>query len=117
TPVALVDILNRLLAAIALYVNIDVGGPVALRRQEALEQQFQLDGVGVGDTERVADSGVGGRAATLTEDVLAVAELDDVPDDQEVAGEAETVDHVELVVDLLVRTGHPLALPRSVAAE
>ena len=46
----------------------------------------------------------------------APAELDDVPHDQEVAGEAELLDHVELVVDLRVRAGHPLVLPRPVAA-
>src|SRR5262249_23395731 len=46
---------------------------------------------------------VGGAAATLAVDVVAVAELDDVDEQEEVAGEAELLDHVELVGDLAHR--------------
>ena len=53
--------------------------------------------------ERVADGAVGRRAAPLDEDPLALAEVDDVPDDEEVAGEVELLDQVELFLDLRLR--------------
>ena len=106
--VALVDVGDDLLAPARLDVDVDVGRPVALGGEEPLEQQPQGHGVGAGDAEREADGGVGGRAPALAVDVLAAAELHDVPDDEEVAGEPEGADHLELVVDLGPRTGHPL---------
>src|SRR6202000_842442 len=54
------------------------------------------------------DGRVRGRTPALAEDAVALAEPDDVPDDQEVAGEAQDLDYLELVLQLPVR-------PRSVA--
>ena len=75
------------------------GGP-SRSGQEPLEQQAQVDGVDVGDAQRVADGRVGGRAPALAVDALGAAELDDVPHHEEVAGEAQRLDDLELVVDL-----------------
>ncbi len=99
-PVAPVDVLDDLFAAVALDVDVDVGRTVALGGQEALEQQAEGHGVGLGDAEGEADRRVGRRPPALAEDVGPPAELDDVPHDEEVAGEAELLDDVELVVDL-----------------
>ena len=98
-PVALVHVLDDLFTPVALDVEVDVGRAVALGRQEPLEQQPQRDGVGLGDPEGVADRAVGGAAPALAEDVGPVAELDDVPHHEEVAGETEALDHLQLVVD------------------
>ena len=57
-----------------------------------------LHGIDGRDAERVADRAVGRGAAALHEDVVRAAELDDVPHDQEVAGEIEPADDVELVL-------------------
>ena len=57
----------------------------------------RIDG---GDPEAVADGAVGGRPAALHEDVALPAEVDDVPDDQEVAGEIELLDEIQLARDL-----------------
>ena len=114
-PVAFVHVLDHLLAAARLDIHVDVRRPVTRRGEEALEEQSQVDRVDVGDAERVADSGVGGRAPPLAIDVEAFAHLRDVPHDEEVAGEAEPADHVELMADLLPRPGHPLGLRCSVA--
>ena len=65
-----VDVLDDLLAAVALDVDVDVGRAVALGRQEALEQQAERHGVGGGDAEGVADGRVGRAAPALAEDVL-----------------------------------------------
>ena len=47
--VALVDVLDDLLAPARLDVDVDVGGPVAGRGQEPLEEQSERHGVDVGD--------------------------------------------------------------------
>ena len=99
--VFLVDALNHLLAPIAArQIEIDVGPFAAFLRQEALEQQLHLDGIDRRDPEAVADGAVGGRSPALHEDVLLTAVIDDVPDNQEIAGEIELFDEIELAGDL-----------------
>ena len=65
--------------------------------------------------ERVADGAVGRRPAALHENALLPAEIDDVPDDEEVAGEIELLDQIELARDL--RAGaiviRPIAIARA----
>jgi hypothetical protein len=91
--VTLVHIADRLLALVAGgQVEIDVRPLAAALAQEALEQQIHLDGIDGGDLKRVADDRVGGAAAALDEDAVALAVVDDVPDDEEVSGEAELLD-------------------------
>ncbi len=98
-----VDVLDHLFSSVALDVDVDVRRAVPLRRQEALEQQAERHRVGRGDPERVADGRVRRRPAALAEDVAAAAELDEVPHDEEVAGEPELLDDVELTVDRVPR--------------
>ena len=99
--VALVDVLDDLLAPVAArQVEVDVRPLAALLGEEALEEQLHPHRVDRGDAERVADRAVGRRAAPLHQDVVGAAELDDVPDDEEVAGEVEAADQVQLVLDL-----------------
>ncbi len=68
-PLVLVDLLDDLFAPLVLEIDVDVGRLVALVGQEALEQDFVLVGIDLGDAQAVADGGVGGRAAPLAEDV------------------------------------------------
>jgi len=85
-PVAPVDVLDDLLALVARrQIEVDVRPLAALLGQEALEEQLHLDRVDGGDRKRVADRGVGGRAPALGHNLLALAEADDVPDDEKVA--------------------------------
>ena len=99
--VLLVHVLDHPLAAIAArQIEIDVRPLAALLREEPLEQQIHADRIDRGDPEAVADGAVGGRAAPLHEDVVLPAVIDDVPDDQEVAGEIELLDQIELALDL-----------------
>ena len=114
--VLLVDVLDDALAAIAArQIEIDVGPLAALFRQEPLEQQLHPDRIDRGDAEAVADGAVGGRAASLDEDVVLPAEIDDVPDDEEIAGELELLDQIELARDLRARAVvvRPVALARA----
>ena len=100
-PVALVDVLDDPLAPVpARQVEVDVGPLPALLGEEALEEQLHAHRVDRGDAEAVADRAVRGRAAALGEDALAPAEVHEVPDDEEVAGEVELADERQLLLDL-----------------
>ena len=102
--VFLVDVLNHPLAPIAArQIQIDVRPLAALLREKPLEQQIHPDRIHRRDPEAVAHGAVGRRPPPLHEDVVLPAEIDDVPDDQEVAGEVELVDEVELAGDLRAR--------------
>src|SRR5205085_10608177 len=83
--------------------EVDVGPFAAFFGQEPLEQQFHLDRIDRGNPEAVADGTVRRGPSPLYEDVLLPAEIDDVPDDQEVAREIELRDQVELARDLSSR--------------
>ena len=96
-----VDVLDDPLAPIAArQIEIDVRPLAALLRQKPLEQQIHADRIDRRDAEAVADGAVGRRAAALHEDVVLAAEVHDVPDDEEVAGEIELLDEIELARDL-----------------
>ena len=98
---AVVDILDDLLAPLVLEIDVDIGRLVARVRDEALEQQVRAGGIDLGDAERIADGGIGGRAAPLVEDVLLAGIADDVLDGEEKRRVFEPRDQLELVLDLL----------------
>src|SRR5690606_12086445 len=114
-PVAGVDELDDLLAAAGLDVEVDVRRTGTPRGEEALAEELVLAGVDGGDAEREAHGRVGRGPAPLAQDVLGPAELDDLVDDEEVAGEVEGDDDLELVLDHRVGAGDALGLRRSVA--
>ena len=100
--VALVDVLDHPLAPVAArQIEVDVRPLAALLGEEALEEELHPHGIHGGDAEGVAHRAVGGRASPLDQDVLRAAVLDEVPDDQEVAGEVEAADQIQLARDLL----------------
>ncbi len=110
--VLLIDVLNHTLATIAArQVEIDIRPFAAFFRQEPLEQQIHPDRIDRGDAKAVADGAIGRRSAALHEDVLLAAKIHDVPDDQEVAGEIELLDEIELARDL----GAGLVVIRAIA--
>ena len=63
--VAVVDVLDGLLAQVRFDVDVDIRWPVPRRGQEPLEQQLVGDRVDVGDAERVADRRIGRRSPAL----------------------------------------------------
>ena len=87
--VAVVEVLDHLLAALVLEVDVDVGRLAPAGRDEALEQQVVLGRVDRGDAEHVADRRVGRRAAALAEDAAVPREADDLVHGQEVGRVAE----------------------------
>ena len=99
--VALVHVLDGALAAIAArQIEIDVGPLAALFGEKALEEQVHADRIHRGDPEAVAHGAIGSRPSSLHEDVVLPAEIDDVPDNQEIAGEIELLDQIELARNL-----------------
>ena len=113
-PVLLVDVLDHALAAVAArQVEIDVGPFAAFFRQKALEQQFHCHRIDRGDAEAVTHGAVRRRAAALHQDVVLPAEIDDVPHDQEVAGQLQLLDQIQLARHL--RAGLVVERPVAIA--
>ncbi len=71
--------------------------------------------IDAGDPQRVADRRVRRRATALAQDALLLAEPDDVVHDQEVTGEAQLLDDLQLAGDLGVGAGDALGVRRAVA--
>ena len=90
--VAAVDELDHLLAALVLEVDVDVGRLSPLHRKEAFKQEVVLGGIHRGDAEHVADGGVSGGAASLTEDVLVSGKAHDLVHRQEVGRVVQPLD-------------------------
>ena len=89
----------HLAAALLAEVDVDIGRFEAVLVEEPLEQQIVLQRADVAQVQRVADQRADARAAGRGRDALRPGEADEVPDDQEVVGEAELVDDVQLAVE------------------
>jgi hypothetical protein len=97
--VLFVDVLEDLLAALVLEVDVDIRRLVALAADEALEEQVDAGRIDGGDAEAVADRRVGRRPAALAEDPARAGELDQVPDGEEVVFVVEFGDEGEFAFD------------------
>ena len=100
--IAFVDVLDHAFAFVAAgQVQIDVRPLAAFFGKKTFEEQLHLYRIDGSDSQHITDCAVGGRAAALHENVVGTAELDDVPDDQEITFELELLDQPELAFDLL----------------
>ena len=101
--VALAHVADHLVAALEAEVHVDVGHRLALRVEEALEEQVVRNRIEVGDAQRPRHDAARRRAAAGADrDALALRVVGEVGDDQEVAGEAHVLDHRQLGVDALL---------------
>ncbi len=92
------DVLDHLVAPVLAEIDVEVRHRHALGVQEPLEQQAEAQRVQVGDGQRPGRHRPGARAAARPHrDALRLRPLDEVGDDQEVAGEAHRGDHAQLV--------------------
>src|SRR6185436_18297484 len=97
------DVLDHFATAVFAEVDVDVRGADALFVQEALEDQVALDRVDVGDAHGVGHEAAGRRAAARAHrDALLARVADEVPDDEEVAREADAPDDADLLVEALL---------------
>lgn len=99
--VLLVDVLDDFFAAFVFEIDVDVGGFVSGGGEEAFEEEIDPCGVDGGDTDAVADGGIGGGASTLAEDAAIAGELDEVVDGEEVGFVLEFLDEGKFVMDEL----------------
>ena len=102
-PVALVDVLDHLLAPLVLEIDVDVGRLVALGRDEALEQKIEARRIDLGDAEAEADRRIGRRAAALAEDAARAGEAHDVVHGEKIGRVVERGDQRELMRERLAR--------------
>ncbi len=96
------DVLDHFAAAVHAEIDVDIGHADALRVEEALEQQAVLQRVDIGDRHGVAHQAAGRRAAPRPHrNAVRFGVADEVPDDQEVAGELHLLDHLDFAIQAL----------------
>ena len=111
--VALADIADHLVAAILAEVDVEIRHRDALGIEEALEQEPEPDRIEIGDRQRVGDERAGARAAARPDrNALRLRPLDEIGDDEEIAGEFHPHDDGELELEplaiiILGETGRP----------
>jgi hypothetical protein len=102
------DVVDHFVAPVHAEVDVEVRHRHAFGIEEALEQQVVGQRVEVGDAERPGHQRAGtGTAAGADRDAVLLRPVDEVGDDQEVAGEAHLDDDVQLQLEpgLVVRAG------------
>ena len=101
--VALLHVADDLVAPLLAEVDVEVRHRDALGIQEALEQQAEAQRIEVGDGGRVGDQRARAGAAARTDgNVVRLRPLDEVGDDEEVAGILHALDDGELEIEPLV---------------
>ena len=102
--VALLHVADHLVAPVLAEVDVEVRHRHALGIEEALEQQVEAKRIEVGDGQRIGDERARPRAAARPDrNALILRPLDEVGDDEEVAGIFHPLDHLQL-------EGEPLAV-------
>ena len=100
--VALLHVVDHLVAPLLAEIDVEVRHRHALRIEEALEQEAEADRIEVGDGERVGDERACARtAARPHRNAFRLRPLDEVGDDQEVARILHLLDHRELEIEPL----------------
>ena len=96
------DIVDDFSPAVHAEVHVDIGEGHALGIQEPLEQERVDEWIEVRDAQRIGDETAGGGASARPDGNAARAgKLDDVPHDQEIAGESHRTDDRQLFAQAL----------------
>jgi len=95
--VLLRDVADDLVAALHAEIGVDVGHALAVRIEEAFEEQAVSDRVDLGDPDGVGHQAARrGSAPGTHRNISAFRVVDEVRDDEEVSGEAHGLDDVKL---------------------
>ncbi len=101
--VAALHVADHLVATVLAEVDVEVRHRHAIRVEEPLEDQAEADRVEIGDGERERDQRARARAAAGADrDALRLRPLDEIGDDEEVAGIIHPLDDAELEGEPLV---------------
>ena len=85
--VLFLHVADHLVAAVLAEIDVEVRHRDAFGIEEALEQEAEADRIEIGDGERIGDERAGaGAAARPDRNALRLRPLDEIGDDQEVAG-------------------------------
>ena len=103
--VLLADVVDHLVAPLLAEVDVDVGRLGAIGVEKPLEQQVVLDRADIAEVQDVADQSTACRPARRRRNAALASIADEVPDDQEIGGEAHPIDHAQLVVQPLLGRG------------
>src|SRR5882672_8016588 len=121
TSVLLTHVLDDLAAALEAEIDVDIGHRDAFRIEKALEQQVELERIYVGNPQRVGDERARGRSSPgAYRNVLLSRRLDEVGDDEEIAGVSGLGNDAKLVVEALAHVRRKLgavALVRALFGE
>ena len=98
--VAVVDVLQYLLAILMREIDVDIGDLVAFFAEETLEEQIAGNRIDRRDAERVAHRRVRGRTAALSEHAQFARFARDIPHHEEVTREIHPRDDAQLVLEL-----------------
>ena len=111
-PVLLGDVVDDPVAPGDGEVDVHVRHRLAARVQEALEEEVVAHRIDVGDLEAVGGERAGCRAAAGADlDAVLLREPDEVPDDQEVVGEAHLANRLQLELHPLLKLGSHRLVP------
>ena len=94
-----VNVLDDLFATLMFEIDVDIGSFIAFATDEAFEEKIVLAGIHTGYPEAKANSAIGGRTATLAQNVPRPGESDQVPDGQEIGLIVQVLDDRELVLE------------------
>src|ERR1700677_2123900 len=110
-PVAMVDVLDRLLTLISGgQIEIDVRPFPAALAQEAFKEQIHDHWIDRSYFQRIADGGIRRTPPALHQDVISFAEINQVPHDQKIAGKPKFLNQGQLMLNLLVHFFQQLAI-------
>src|SRR5262249_42902051 len=102
--ISLIHILNGTLALITTRkIEIDIRPFAAFFGKESLKEQVHLYRIDCRNSERIANGAIRGGTATLNEDVVPQAELNDIPNNQEITFKPELRYQRKLAFDLPAR--------------
>ncbi len=96
-----VNFLDDAFAAIAAgKVEVDIRPAFPAFAEETFEDQVVAHRIDRRDSQAITDGAVRRAAAALHHDVVFPAEINDVPDDQKIAGKPEPLDQAQLLLEL-----------------
>ena len=119
-PVFLPHVFDHLSAARLAEVDVNIRGTDPLRIQKPLENESVTHRIEVRDAEHIRHHASRGRTAARSDRNSALlGVMDEVPDDEEIAGEAELFEDTQFVIEPFVqlRSALPVATAESLAAE
>jgi len=97
------DVVLHLVAVLPREIDVEIGRTGPLGIEKPFEIEVELDGIHVGDAQAVGHDAVGSAPPPHMVKSPRHAVMNHVPGDQEIGGEAEVVDDLQLVFDSFLR--------------